>query len=181
MLELVLQWLYMFEKDHIKVMNFIRTLSASDLEEYESALHRVSYLTDLLKTYQQRELDLEWVRKASSELRNGFVYLLDLGGGLYKIGRSDVPYARLKTMRKEGIIPAIGTPGKMDLVHLLSTGDMVQAETELHVKYGDQRVDGVPSREIFALSLEHVRSFCEKDNYQTHREQKILQIAMERE
>lgn len=70
-----------------------------------------------------------------SRQQPGYVYLIKSSTGHWKIGRSKNPKDRLKTF---GVI----LPFEVQYEHLIPADDMCKAESALHEKYAEKRVNG---------------------------------------
>lgn len=82
------------------------------------------------------KLNAEISRKtALQSARSGYVYLLKSASGFWKIGRTANPKDRLKTF-------SIKLPFEVEFEHLIPCDDMVGAETELHRRFADRRING---------------------------------------
>lgn len=75
----------------------------------------------------------------------GYVYLLRAENGIYKIGRSAIPEARINAYNTH-------SPIEIELICLIKTRDMHRLEAELHRKYAAKRGRG----EWFVLEVEDV-------------------------
>jgi hypothetical protein len=83
---------------------------------------------------------------------DGYVYLLRTSTGIYKIGRSKNPRARMYTL-------AQSMPYDLEFVHQIATDDAVWLESMLHEKFHRFRVKG----EWFALTHVEVAAFLAMD------------------
>ena len=77
--------------------------------------------------------------------RCGYVYLLRSSSGLFKIGRTNAPEARLHRFE-------VALPFEVEFEHLIPCLDYVSAEFALHARYAHRRGRG----EWFALAPEEV-------------------------
>lgn len=71
----------------------------------------------------------EWVKP------KGFVYILDGGNGLYKIGMSKTPKIRIRTL-------GVCLPFDLVTVCLIGSDDYITLEQELHDVFASKRVRG---------------------------------------
>ena len=83
------------------------------------------------------------VEKIMSKL--GFIYLIDGGNGLFKIGKAKDPYARFKDLQ-------VGSPVKLNLLHQIDSIQPNRVEYQLHKYFDKQRNHG----EWFKLTKEQV-------------------------
>lgn len=77
--------------------------------------------------------------------RSGFIYLIQIPSGEYKIGRSSDVGRRIQEF-------STGSPHEFHLVHKIAADDMVQAEKKLHEQYLPKSIKG----EWFHLTPEDV-------------------------
>lgn len=81
--------------------------------------------------------------------RTGWVYLLQLDSGHYKIGRTTNPKSRIKTFGSK--LPS----AMIKYAHLIQTDDSYTLESKLHREFDARR--SLDSREYFLLSEKDVR------------------------
>jgi hypothetical protein len=74
----------------------------------------------------------------------GFIYVLDTGVGM-KIGKTSRSLAK----RMKELSPTF----RLTFVHAIYHRDVSNLERALHAKFRDKRISGLPSREVFALTL----------------------------
>jgi len=84
--------------------------------------------------------------KLTHKPKRGYVYLLRIPGGYWKIGRSATPNNRLKTFE-------VKLPFEVTYECLIPTKDMIGLEKHLHKRFADKRQNG---SEFFALTDEDV-------------------------
>lgn len=90
------------------------------------------------------------VTKPKTSKLPGFVYLIRATGtSLYKIGRSNSPVFRLRSLETH-------SPHKLVLLHEIKSADSVQGERLLHQRFVDHRVHG----EWFELPQDAVDYIC---------------------
>lgn len=82
----------------------------------------------------------------------GYIYVFRWGN-FYKIGRSKHPQARVRSINKS-------LPFQGQLIHLIKTNDMAQAEIKIHKKFSEKRQEG----EWFLLSDTDVKHLQELDS-----------------
>ena len=88
--------------------------------------------------------------------QSGIVYILQTPYGV-KIGKTTKLEARLKALAKEYDVV---------FVHAIGTHDINNLERAFHRRFADKRVKGVPSTEIFALSLADIFSIQSLQHFQ---------------
>jgi len=86
----------------------------------------------------------------SQRARSGFVYLIKIPSGEYKIGRSNDVGRRMQDF-------STSSPHAFQLVHKIVADDMVEAERLLHKKFLEKSVKG----EWFNLSSADLEYICE--------------------
>ena len=82
----------------------------------------------------------------------GFVYLIRISNGIYKIGASRNPKQRLKAIRFKLQAP------DADLFHIIATDDMGGLEEQLHQRFDQYRIEG--GFETFSLPFDSVVEIC---------------------
>lgn len=94
--------------------------------------------------YPLDDLDKRIIRETIKSFRpnHGFVYLVRSISGHYKIGRSRDIEDRVRTF-------SVKLPFEVSLDHVIECDDYFAAETSLHRRYADKRVNG---SEFFALT-----------------------------
>ena len=92
----------------------------------------------------------KWIAWMPRDGRPGHVYLIDLGNGLYKIGRSTDPKKRLKDFRTTNPEARIIANGLV--------GHNTRTEYELHMLYSGKRVAG----EIYRLEPTDIDWICDQ-------------------
>ena len=86
---------------------------------------------------------------------SGFIYLIDGGNGLFKIGKTiDDPYARFKEIQNM-------SPVKLELLYQIDSNEIGQVEYMLHRIFDKQRAHG----EWFKLTQEQVEKLMEIDPF----------------
>lgn len=84
--------------------------------------------------------------------RDGYVYVIKSPTGHYKIGRASDPYDRMKVFE-------VKLPFEVEFEHLIKTKDMYLLESELHVRFESQRVNGewflLTSDDVAAIKQEY--------------------------
>lgn len=139
------------ETVHRVVTDAIKAGTAS-LKQIEAEQERLEAQRDKLEKQlaELREAEQQAIQKVKSrreptDLR-GYVYLLKTSVGSWKIGRTRNPEDRLRTF-------SVKLPFDVEYAHLIECADMYTAESELHIKFADQRIGG---SEFFALADEDV-------------------------
>ena len=118
---------------------------ASEIQMVLNLFQRIEGLIKMCQSVQGIEranVILEW---AQSGKQPGFIYLLRSSSGYWKIGLTSAPENRRKTFD-------VKLPFEIAYEHLIPTNEMKKAETWLHRKFANKRVNG----EWFNLSPEDV-------------------------
>lgn len=124
---------------HEKAAQVIARLQESYRDTHPSAIEDYNREIEAQKTHRPETAPMERKPKA------GFIYLAKAENGLYKIGLTSDLKTRIRAIQNGNLL-------KVELVHTITTKDMLRAEKTLHARFAKQR----SKREWFALTLQDV-------------------------
>lgn len=115
-----------------KMRTFLEYYSEESIIEYNVMLHNqmVEAVKDEIETGRDK---------------SGFIYLIKADTGHYKIGRT-------KELKRRMNLFNVNLPFQIELIHTFPSTDYVGAETDLHHRFAEKRVNG----EWFQLSDDEV-------------------------
>lgn len=131
----------------MSIMYCLGLRGANIIEAYYTARHHWNHLHDYIRTgFDILNIDRHtFVGRPYDGIRfkKGYVYVLRADNGVYKIGQSTQIDDRIKQL-------SIQLPYELELVHVIETDHVINAEQLLHNRYAEKRRGG----EWFALTDE---------------------------